>query len=63
MLQMYGQVLQENRRQVALSSTSSKLPQVGQNRSIVKAIHLSVKYFLAKLMMMKLIIYDDPRAV
>lgn len=45
---MYGQVLHENRRQIALSSTSSKLPQVGQNRSIVKLIHLKLKYRLVQ---------------
>lgn len=35
MLLMYGHVLQENRRQLALSSTKSKFPQVGQNNSII----------------------------
>lgn len=34
MLLMYGQVLHENRKHTALSSITSKLPQVGQNISI-----------------------------
>lgn len=34
MLLMYGHVPHENRKQFALSSTNSKLPQVGQNNNI-----------------------------
>lgn len=38
MLLMYGHVEQENRKQLALSSISSKLPHVGQNNSMFQAI-------------------------
>lgn len=43
MLQMYGHVLHEKRKQFALSSTTNKLPHVGQNNSIMKQPQLIPK--------------------